>query len=135
MQAAGSGHRSDCVDVGLAKPDARVFHVGHMRQLPLFSDRTITRVVVLDDELERIADIRRRLRRAAPTECSVSYVRSVEDLVGLARDELVDVVILVVDADHPTALDQLSRIRSAQLDLPIVVLGEVSFKKIVVHFV
>ena len=118
----GPSHRSDWTDVGVPLPGSRVFRIGHVRQLPLFSDRATTKVVVLDDNLERIADIRRRLRRAAPTECSVSYVRTVDDLVGLERDELVDVVILVVDADHPTALDQLSRIRSAQLDLPIVVL-------------
>jgi len=93
-----------------------------VNQLRLFSDRELTRVVVLDRDRAAFEVVRRRLRRAAPTECSVRYTSSVADLATIVDDDGVDVVILVVDADEPTALDQLSRMRSAHLDLPVVVL-------------
>lgn len=93
-----------------------------MNQLRLFAQQQAIGVVVLDVDQSTFDTVRRRLRRAAPKEYVVRYASTVNELAGLVESGDADIAVLGIDADDPGQLDRLGRIRTAHIDVPVVVL-------------
>ena len=93
-----------------------------MNQLRLFAQQEAIGVVVLDADRSTFDTVRRRLRRAAPKEYSVRYASTVNELAALVDAGDADIAVLGIDADDPGQLDRLGRIRTAHIDVPVVVL-------------
>ncbi len=92
-----------------------------MRQLRLFVDRDLFGVVVVDGDANAFETIRRRVRRIAPREYRFVHAATTEDALAAIEEGEIDLVVVGVHADDLGGLERLRRLRSASVELPVVV--------------
>ncbi len=93
-----------------------------MKQLRLFVDRDLVGVVVVDGDVSAFETIRRRIRRVAPRDYRFHHATTTDEALRLIDDGEVDLVIIGVHADDLDGLERLGRLRSASVELPVVVI-------------
>jgi diguanylate cyclase (GGDEF)-like protein len=92
-----------------------------MKQLRLFVEKDLTTVLVADSDDTVFETMRRRVRRHAPREYRFVQAVTTEEALAAIAEADVDLVVVGVHADDLGGLERLRRLRSASVDLPVVV--------------